>query len=394
MTFLPLDDKTECFGFYHNRKLFFGQEIPKELGPTWKYLPILENIDTVFASLYVDGKDFTEVCPEVLKEQWEQLNKQAKAFVRSFVEAKVSLRENCFYDLVPQKFLIEYCEIKCKIIDHIINTYPKPQDYEHRVGLEKILTKIRSQKLIFDEEYIKNNLHNNKIKDFSSTYLQKDCYINYNQFHSKTGRLTTAENSFPILNISRSLRGLIKPDNDFFIDIDYNAAELRVFLALAGFTQPTEDIHEWNMNKFGYFDRNTAKNEFISWLYGKKNEKEEQFRQYYDTELIKKKYWKNNKVINYYGRNIESDEFHSINYIVQSSTADMVLRQVVKVDSILKNTRSKIKMIIHDNIVLDMCKEDKHLVRQIVSTYNNTDFGKFVSSVKIGKSLNEMRKIL
>ena len=72
----------------------------------------------------------------------------------------------------------------------------------------------------------------------------------------------------------------------------------------------------------------------------------------------------------------------------------MALRQVLKVNEILKSTKSKIKMVIHDNIVIDMNKEDKHLVKQIVNTYNSTDFGKFRASVKVGKSLNDMRKII
>ena len=394
MTFLTLDDKNECIGYYNNGKLFFGQDPPKDLGPTWKYIPATQKIDTLYANIFVGGKDFNEVCPEDLKEEWDKLNAKAKAFIRSFIESKVSLKNNCFYDLVPEKFLIDYCDIKCRIIDHVIETYPKPIDYEFKSKLEMLLTDIRSQKLSFDEEFIKNNLHEQKIKEFAQNYLSKDNYINYNQFNSKTGRLTTGENSFPILNISKNLRGLIKPDNDFFLDVDYNAAEVRVFLSLGGFNQPINDIHEWNRNKFGYADRDTAKNEFISWLYGKKNVKEKEFKEYYNTELIKNKYWNGSKVKNYYGREIESDEFHSVNYIVQSSTADMALRQVLKVNEILKSTKSKIKMVIHDNIVIDMNKEDKHLVKQIVNTYNSTDFGKFRASVKIGKSLNDMRKII
>lgn len=394
MTFLVLDDKTECIGIYSNGKLKFSQEADHSCDTTWKYSLALNDPKTIYANIFVGGKDYGEICPEHLREEWDKLNNQAKAFIRSFIESKVSLKENCFYDLVPEKFLINFCDIKCRIIDYVLQSYPKPIDYEFKKDLEILLTTIRNQKISFDEEQIKNNLHEQKIKDFAQLYLTKNNYINYNQFNSKTGRLTTAEASFPILNLNKNLRGFIKPDNDFFVDIDYNAAEVRVFLALSGFKQPINDIHEWNRSKFGYIDRNTAKNEFISWLYGKKNSKEKEFKEFYNTELIKSKYWDGNKVKNYYGREIVADEFHSVNYIVQSSTADMALRQVLKVNEILKNTKSKIKMIIHDNIVIDMSKDDKHLIKHIVDTYNNTDFGKFKSSVKIGKSLNDMRKII
>lgn len=393
MTFLTLDDKTECIGLYSNGELLFGQISNQNLDKTWKYSKI-EDANTIYANIFCDGKDYADVCPEFLKESWDRLNNQAKAYVRSFIESKVSLKENCFYDLVPRKFLIDYCDIRCQIIDYVIETYPKLVDYEFKASLSKLLYNISFQKISFDEQIIKNNLHDDKIKEFYQKYFNKQNYIVYNQFNSKTGRLTTEENSFPILNISKNLRNLIKPDNDFFVDIDYNAAEVRVFLALNGFKQPTIDIHDWNKDKFGYYDRNTAKNDFISWLYGKKNDREKDFKKYYNTDLVKKKYWNGETVTNYYGRKIAADQFHSVNYIVQSTTADMALRQVLKINELLKGCESKIKMIIHDNVVIDVKKEEKELVKKIVDTYNDTEFGKFKSSVKIGKYLGDMRKIL
>ena len=114
MTFLTLDDKNECIGYYYSGKLFFGQEPPKDLGSTWKFIRATQKIDTLYANIFVGGKDFNEVCPEDLKEEWDRLNAKAKAFIRSFIESKVSLKNNCFYDLVPEKFLIDYCDIKCR----------------------------------------------------------------------------------------------------------------------------------------------------------------------------------------------------------------------------------------------------------------------------------------
>ena len=393
MTYLTLDDKNECIGFYSNGELVFGQAPVEILDKTWKYSKFSSK-DTLYANLFCEGKDYDEACPEHLKDRWILLNTQAKSFIRSFIEAKVSLKENCFYDLVPRKFLIDFCDIKCQIIDHVVENNPKPIDYDFRKDLSILIQDISFQKLSFDEGLIKNSLHDNKVKEFYQKYSNKDNLIVYNQFHSKTGRLTTDDNSFPILNLSKDLRGFIKPDGDFLLDIDYNAAEVRMFLALSGYNQPINDIHEWNRVKFGYDDRKVAKNEFISWLYGKKNEKEKQFKEIYNSDLIKKKYWDGRVVKNHYGKVIEADEFHSVNYIVQSTTAGLALRQALKVNELLKGTQSKIKIVIHDNIVIDMKKEDKHLIQQIVDVYNNTEFGKFKSSVKIGKTLGDMRKIL
>lgn len=375
-------------------KLIFNNLPSFDTEKTWKITKQYDHNNILYANIFCEGKDFAEVCPEHLKENWENLNKKAKAFIRSFLESKVSLKNNCFYDLVPKKFLIEYCDIKCQIIEHVIENYEKPQDYQYKVELERLLNKIKTNNLKIDFDWLKEQQYEQKTQDFITKYSNKQNYIFYNQFSSKTGRLTTEEKSFPILNLSKSLRSAILPDNDFFLDIDYNAAEVRVFLALNGFKQPTTDIHEWNRTKFGYADRDTAKNDFISWLYGKKNTKEQEFKKYYNTELLKKKYWNGTQVKNYYGKVIESDEFHAVNYIVQSTTAGMVLRQAIKVDKMLEGKKSKIKMIIHDNIVIDVSKEDKELVKSIIDVYNNTEFGKFKTSVKIGKKLGEMKKLL
>ena len=41
-----------------------------------------------------------------------------------------------------------------------------------------------------------------------------------------------------------------------------------------------------------------------------------------------------------------------------------------------------------------MKKEDKDLIKNIIDVYTNTEFGKFGVSVKIGKRLGEMKKII
>jgi hypothetical protein len=171
MTYLTLDDKSECIGFYSNGELVFGQAPVEILDKTWKYSKFSNN-NTLYASLFCEGKDYEETCPEHLKDLWTLLNTQAKSFIRSFIEAKVSLKENCFYDLVPRKFLIDFCDIKCQIIDHVIENNPKPIDYEFQKDLSILIQDISFQKLSFDESLIKNNLHDNKVKESKN----KSCY--------------------------------------------------------------------------------------------------------------------------------------------------------------------------------------------------------------------------
>ena len=108
MLFQTLDDKKECVGIYHSGDLFFGEELPQGLSKTWSYSAFLDNHDIEYAKLYCGGKSISEVCPEALRDRWERIENKLKAFVKSFITARVSTNENCFYDLVPKKILLEY----------------------------------------------------------------------------------------------------------------------------------------------------------------------------------------------------------------------------------------------------------------------------------------------
>ena len=175
-----------------------------------------------------------------------------------------------------------------------MSNFTKPVDYGFKVELEILLNQIRNNQMNIDFNKLKDNQANPKIKELYNKLSNNQNHIHYNQFGSKTGRLTTTDKSFPILTLNKNNRDIILPNNDFFLELDYNAAEVRVFLALNGFKQPGIDIHMWNKDKFGFPDRNTAKNNFISWLYGKKNPREKDFKKIYNTDKIKNKYWDGN----------------------------------------------------------------------------------------------------
>lgn len=394
MAFICLDDKTECSGYYSEGKLFLHEELPNNLDKTWKYNSHIKNKNVEFANYYCNGKDYAEVCPEELLEEWQEVSEKTKSFIRSFIAAKVSLKDNCFYDLLPHQFLYKYCDIRAKIVEHVLQNYEKPKNYDFIVELEKLIVSLKNRKLNFSIDALKQHMQDPKIRSMLKRLDLKDCRVIYNQFASKTGRLTTEDTSFPILNLNKKHRNILIPKNDFFVEIDYNAAEVRTFLALNEQRQPEIDIHEWNMKEFSYSDRNQAKQEFIAWLYGAKNVNSKKFKKIYDSDLVKNKYWNGESVTNIFERKIPSDDFHAVNYIVQSTTADLVLRQVLKTNEILVGKKSEIAFIIHDSVVFDIKKEEKHLIDELIKVYSSTQFGKFKCSVKIGKNLGEMKKIL
>ena len=108
-----------------------------------------------------------------------------------------------------------------------------------------------------------------KTRQFFKKINNVSPYVDYNIFGTKTGRLSTKKGSFPILTMDKRYRSSVKPNNDWFVELDYNAAELRVLLALAGKEQPDEDIHDWNVKNVyrNLLTRDEAKTRIFAWLY-------------------------------------------------------------------------------------------------------------------------------
>ena len=149
MLFQTLDDKQECVGVYIDGEIYYG-DVPEGLTGTWSYAPYLDGRDIDYAGLFCGGLDCGHVCPEALKDQWEEKTDKLKAFLRSFQESKVDLHENCFFELVPSRFLLEYCELKNKITQHVLDNYPKPKNYDFMLGITKLANQLRNQKVNLD----------------------------------------------------------------------------------------------------------------------------------------------------------------------------------------------------------------------------------------------------
>jgi DNA polymerase I-like protein with 3'-5' exonuclease and polymerase domains len=225
--------------------------------------------------------------------------------------------------------------------------------------------------------------------------LQKNVpKIAYNPYGTITGRLGVQSGSFPILNVSREARRAILPNNDCFVELDFNAAELRVLLALNGKDQPENDIHEWNAkNVFKEsLDRDEIKKKTFSWLYNPKAV-DKTLETCYNKERVKEKYFDGSHVNTTFGRKIEADDHHALNYIVQSTTSDLFLKQAIKIWKILKGRRSNVAFTIHDSLIMDYHLSDKELIKDLIEEFSNTELGKFKVNVSGGKNFGNMKKM-
>ena len=400
MLFQTLDDKSDCVGIYCDGQLIFDpSEFPEEISKTWKYSSYLRGIGGVeYASLYLQGQAIQEAIPEYLKDDWEDVSKQIRAFHRSLQISKVDQLENCFFDLVPERFLVDFCEVKNDITNYIIKNIDRPPRYDYLLKVCQMLEDISNRGLNINLKKLRSFPESNILRDISSGSR----HIAYNQFGTKTGRLTTAKKSFPILTLRKDYRSVMEPVNDRFLEIDFNGAEARVLLGLLGKPQPDEDVHNFHRDEVfsGSLTREQSKTAFFAWLYGAKsinNSKEgEILKRFYDKDNVINQFWDGSRVETPFGKVIEDvDKHHALNYIIQSTTAELTLLQALKVDHLLRTQSEKsfISCIIHDSIVIDLSDDDYHFVEQAKTLMSSTRFGMFKINTSMGNSLGDLEKL-
>ena len=393
MLFQVLDSNTDCAGYYTNKSIK-GGTAPPLTGETWDYTPHLEGPSYEIARIYAHGASLTDVCPEDMKQEWGEIKKRLRACLKAFKTSCLSLEENCLYDAVPEYFLFQYLEAKNKITQHVLDTYERPLDYNFTYNVVEMVSDIRSRSLNIDMGAIGHLLSSVKGQNFHRTLRTVKHCCDYNPWGTITGRLAAYPNSFPILTMSKEFRPCVKPRNDWLVELDFNAAELRTLLALAGAEQPKNDIHDWNVKSI--FDnkltRDEAKEKTFAWLYSSKENKD--LEHLYNKDLVRNKYWDGCKITTDYGRIIENvDEHHALNYIVQSTTIDMVHEQAYKVYELLKGRKSHIAFLIHDAVYIDLAEEDRYEILNLLDTFKKTRYDMFKVNVSAGRNLGEMKEL-
>jgi len=393
--FQPIDDKTQCVGVYVDGNLIFDEnKIPENLTRTWRPGGSFLDKNLEYAWIYARGQSLDEVCPEHLSEAWENISRKMRAYKKSFDIAKIDLRDHCFFDLVPHDALLEFCEIKNQITEYVFENYEKPENYDHVCSAAKLLYKIKYQDLLLDNSGCRSLFVSSGLRHASQKILNGQKHINYNLFGTVTGRLSTHPQSFPILTMKRELRRLIKPRNDWFLSFDYNGAEVRTLLALSGQKQPASDIHEWNIcNVFeeSKMPREEAKTLFFAWLYNPDSDSID--TNYYDRKKVLDKYYDGDYINTIFGRHIKVDDWRAFNYLIQSTTADLVIDRAVAIDRMLEGKKSFISHIVHDEIVIDFADEDRQMVTEIRDMFAANKLGTFMVNLKAGKNYYDLENL-
>jgi hypothetical protein len=367
-----LSVEENCIGIYADSQLYFKNfsEILENSNLAWKHSSLFEkDSEYTYLSLYLNSQALDEYSNDALymKEVSKALESQKKAAVT----AKIDLSSLCFYDLVPGHLINKWFSLRESAMRNVIKAIPRPSDYGILHKIHVLTSEVANQTI---------------------TASGEERRVRYDMFSSATGRLATKKGSFPILSLSKGDRSTVKPKNDMYLELDLNGAEIRTLLAFSGVAQPQEDIHSWNMKQIApWASREEAKEQFFAWLYNPKSEHE-----IYDKIYNKKAYLEHfdgQSVKTPFGRKLAVDERRALNYLLQSTTSDIVLSNTYDIMKLLRGKKSFVAFTMHDSVVLDYAREDSSLVEEIKDIFETNLFGRFLSNVSIGKDFGEMKKV-
>ncbi len=397
MYFQTLDDKRECVGVYVGGRLHFDH-IPDNLERTWKYTGSIQGDLIEYAWIRCGGLSLEEACPPELKSRLKASVKKMNAFYKSFKIAKIDFSQHCLYDLIPHDALIEFCDLKNKITEYVFNETEAVANYEFLTRVEKVLYNIRMRGLNIQHSDCKSLFTNTNSRLGLQKILDGPSQIHYNIFGTVTGRLTTFPGSFPILTMKKDFRKIIKPHNDWFVSFDYNGAEARTVVALLGNTQPQGDIHQWNVDhifsnspQYQSLTRDEAKTTFFGWLYNPDSEVIQ--GDFYDRDRLIAENYKDGKIHTIFNRHIPVVPRKAFNYLIQSTTSDLVLEQACAIEEFLKNTDSFVSHVVHDEVVVDLKEEDKKLVPQLKSIFAKNRLDTFMVNIQAGQNYLDLKEL-
>ena len=231
-----MDSKIDCVGVYLPNKFVYNS-IPSGITKTWSWSPHLDGMDIDYAQLWVGGKSLDDVCPPELTVRWSAAQQLLKSHFKAFNTSEMNLDDICFYELVPQKHLQHYFDTKNEITSWVFNNIEKPKNYSFIKETFGNLRKLSQRPINLNKFglYIQSET-DLKAKHLYDQFEGKQVNIDYDVFGTVTGRLTTKKGSFPVLNLKKQLKNYVLPTNDVFLELDFNAAEVRTLLAKGRYT--------------------------------------------------------------------------------------------------------------------------------------------------------------
>ena len=369
-----MDIEKNCKGIYHSQGFEFDNyhELIKNHNYAWRHSEILNDEQYQYLYIFLKKEKIENYAQD--PDEYSNLKKTLAAHQRAAAIAKVDFGTNCIFDLIPEHHLNKWFSMRQAALENLLSQKERPSDYDILHKAHVLVSNIERQKIRYGNE------------------LRP---VIYDIFGSVTGRLTTRKGSVPILTLKKEQRANIRPKNDAIVEFDLNAAEIRTLLGLQGTPQPEGDIHNWIGQEVynGTVNREQVKQNVFSWLYNysaPKNRLDEIFSRTIFRDFY---FFENQALKTPFGRSLKTDERKAQNYLLQSTTSDQVIENAYKIQKMLHNKKSEIAFLLHDSIILDMSKEDVIMLKDIKSQFEQTRWGNFVSTCKVGKDFGNLKEL-
>lgn len=346
--------------------------------------------DTEYAYLLTEGAPIKNFCPEYLVERHTNASDTLKGHLEALEVCNINVPHS---ESIPDFVIENIHSAKNDITKYVWENYNNQDEkYATLKRAYALASQLSGYKINFDHDLIKKSMHLNKVRQLRKTIMSRK-HIRYDMFGTKTGRFSTHPGSFPILNFDSSLKKYILPANDLFLVIDFNAAEVRTLLALSGHQQPTIDIHEFNKKllRSANLTRKQVKEKFFAWLYNPEAS-DDYFEKVYDKNIYKK-YYDNGHITTPFQRTIEVEEKKALNYLIQSTTNDIVVEKCCEIIDVLSGYKSQVAFTVHDSIVIDIDRSDRDLIYPMLNKIMETRYGTMKCTAQLGKNYGELISI-
>jgi len=356
---LPVIDNNIYISVYFEKSFLFREDI--------LYLPCLINSYNyhIYLTGYYNFNSF--------KSCYEKF----KAELRSLYVCRFNISD--FTNFLNEKVILSFYKEYKEAILFLYEKFNFVEDYEHKAKAFIISEYISFGKLLYDDKYVK---------------------ISFNPF-TDYGRFGLNANSFNILSLAKDKRYKLDADKDFeFFEYDYNAFEIRVLLALLKINQPKGDLYEvlHNMSN-DYRQRSQFKQFLISSIYSKNEDKTVLYNFMKNREFYKQYQIVEGHVTNIFGKKMESDEYHILSRVLQSSAAYILYQQMYELAFFIETNKLKtrIAFCIHDSVCLMIHKDEHQYIdqfKQILATVNikKLNYESFFElKIKRGKNYGEMK---
>ena len=303
--------------------------------------------------------------------------------------------KNDINDIIPIVEIVAYIKnIVSQVIFLCNENIPGLEFYNHYT---KYFFQIEESKLKVDSS-----------KFYSLFKKRTDYFLNSYNFFTATGRPSNSYNNINLaaLDKANGIRSCILPNNDRFIEFDYEAMHVRLIANLIRSDLPSSNIHEY----FGrlYFRSpvlgeemyEKSKNYTFRQLYGTPLKELPEIKFFSEVELYRKKLWEDYQINGYIelpsGRrlakeNLEVEKMSKtklFNYFIQALETEHNIILIEKIIKYLFKKDSKLVLYTYDSFLFDVLDgEMEDLIKSISSILNQDHF---TTRIKHGINYQEM----